>query len=79
MQLQDQPLQIWQAVNGMPVQMGNFWNQGGNPQAANTDISSYIYNSYQGNVNAANAKNASANSTTDMLGSVAGMAAMMFM
>jgi hypothetical protein len=79
MQLQDQPLQIWQAVNGMPVQMGNFWNQGGNPQAANTDISSDIYNSYQGNVNAANAKNASANSTTDMLGSVAGMAAMMFM
>lgn len=79
MQMQDQPLQIWQAVNGMPVQMGNFWNQGGNPQAANTDISSDIYNSYQGNVNAANAKNASSNSSMDMLGSVAGMAAMMFM
>lgn len=79
MQMQDQPLQIWQAVNGMPVQMGNFWNQGGNPQAANTDISSDIYNSYQGNVNAANAANASNNSAMSSLGSLAGMAAMMMM
>lgn len=76
MQMQDQPLQIWQALNGTPVNMPSFTNQGGNPQAANTDISNDIYNSYQGQVNAANAANASSNSTLGSIAGLAGMAAM---
>lgn len=79
MSLQDQPLSVYGALNGS-TQLPSFGNSSVNQaSAAPTDVSSDIWNAYQGQQGQANAQQASDNSTTGELASVASMAAMAFM
>jgi hypothetical protein len=81
--LQNQPLSVWGALSGNQINMPSFSNTGGSAtagtQAAPTDISSDIWNAYQGNVNSSNAQNAQANQQTSEEASMAAMALMAFM
>lgn len=76
--LRNQPLNEFNAIRGAAqVQMPNFQNAQGS-SANPTDVSGNIYNSYRGNLDAYNARQASNNSMWQGIGNLAGSALMMF-
>jgi hypothetical protein len=76
--LQDQPISVWQGLQGSGIQMPQFSNSA-QSNASPTDLSSDVWNAYEGNVNSANASNAASNQETGELTSLAATAAMAFM
>ena len=75
--LRDQPLNEFNALrSASPVAMPQFGNTGGGGGISPTDISGNMWNAYNGNMNAYNAQQATANSNTQAGVGLAGTAVM---